>query len=152
MTPPKISIEERFWSHVNKRGPKHPELGHCWQWKLRPSSNGYGSFSVNNHPVLVHRWAYKFLVGPIPEGLTIDHLCRNRMCVRPSHLEPVTQAENNRRSIRHAIERIKCKKGHLFTQGKNQKHCRTCKAESSRQYRQTTQYRQNRQRVKIPTG
>lgn len=44
-----------------------------------------------------HRWAYEFLVGEIPEGLTLDHLCRNKACVMPDHLEPVTQAENHRR-------------------------------------------------------
>lgn len=76
-----------------------PETG-CWiwQWALHPE-NGYGIWNVRGkRGQQAHRHYYEMLVGPIPEGLTIDHLCRNRPCVNPAHLEPVTSQENRRRA------------------------------------------------------
>lgn len=64
-----------------------------------PYDWGYGRFSVNNQTYYVHRFAYELLVGPIPDGLTVDHLCRTRLCANPRHLEPVPQSENSRRGI-----------------------------------------------------
>ncbi len=87
---------ERFWGKVQKTGfttPDRPELGDCWVYtgaKVR----GYGMFSVDNKSVSAHRWAYTQLVGPIPEDMTLDHLCYTRNCVRPDHLEPVSIGEN----------------------------------------------------------
>lgn len=69
----------------------------CWIWRGTPGANGYGRLSIGNRPTYAHRAAYELHVGPIPAGLTIDHLCRVRMCVNPDHLEPVTRAENTRR-------------------------------------------------------
>ncbi len=84
--------EARFWSHVEKAET-------CWLWTSTITGNGYGHYSIKRVKVGAHRFAYELMVGPIPQGLTIDHLCRVKACVNPDHLEPVTQAENNRRGI-----------------------------------------------------
>ncbi len=95
---------ERFWGHVDRSHPSG-----CWLWLGTPNRFGYGRFSRRVAPgqeqrVLAHRMAYELTVGPIPAGLTIDHLCEQTLCVRPDHLEPVTNSENVRR--RHARRRL----------------------------------------------
>ncbi len=69
----------------------------CWIWKRAKTSTGYGHLTINNKQVLAHRFVYEKYKGTIPEGLTLDHLCRNTLCVNPDHLEPVTHAMNCRR-------------------------------------------------------
>jgi hypothetical protein len=115
-------LPERFWSRV----AAEPNSG-CWLWVGAIANTGYGTYAVSGPPpsykttVLAHRHIYLTLVGPIPDGLQLDHLCRTRCCVNPAHLEPVTQAENIRRgespSGRHARV-THCPFGHAY-EGKN---------------------------------
>ncbi len=73
-------------------------LDSCWQWPGSLISTGYAQVRVDGHLEYVHRIAYEAAVGPIPDGYEIDHLCHNRWCFNPSHLEVVTHAENMRRN------------------------------------------------------
>ena len=113
---PKRTVEERFWEKVDVGHP----LG-CWEW-CTVGRGGYGQFSVGHTKVPAHRFAYEFLVGPIPDGLEMDHLCRNRICVNPDHLEPVTRQEHASRDPaphrRGAYERAKthCSYGHEYSE------------------------------------
>ena len=77
-------------------------LTSCWLWTSPLDRDGYGHIQIGRKMCRAHRVAYEWLVGPIPEGLTIDHLCSVRNCVNPSHLEPVTAAENALRAQRGA--------------------------------------------------
>ena len=86
-------LPERFWARVYV-GPET----RCWLWKT-PGLGGYGSFMLKRVRKYAHRWSYEELVGPIPADLEIDHLCRNRACVNPAHLEPVTRKINTQRGL-----------------------------------------------------
>lgn len=113
---------ERFLSMTDQDRPDG-----CWLWTGNLQANGYSSFYVNGRTVRAHRWAYEHFVGPISEGLQIDHLCRVRRCVNPTHLEPVTARENTRRAMR-----SRCVNGHPFTDENTYMHggkryCRTCR-------------------------
>lgn len=82
------TTEERFFAKVNKTAT-------CWNWTASIARNGYGRFRVNPQVFgYAHRVAYELEVGPIPEGLHIDHICHNRACVNPAHLRPVTHKQN----------------------------------------------------------
>ena len=102
--------------------------------------NGYGQFGVDGKTVLAHRWYYESMVGPIPEGLDLDHLCRVRRCVNPAHLEPVSRRVNLLRGSR-KTNQGECKNGHpLF--GDNLKptkdgrrQCRQCQVQAQRRYK-----------------
>lgn len=90
-------------SHPPRRGVPEPERFHarvelhesgCWDWVGARMRAGYGVFSTDGTSILAHRWSYEFYVADIPDGLVLDHLCRNRRCVNPWHLEPVTDRVN----------------------------------------------------------
>ena len=91
----------------------------CWVWMRHCLPDGYGRAydGRTKRQALAHRWSYGLLVGEIPAGLTLDHLCKNTSCVNPDHLEPVTQAENNMRgngwSGRNA-RKTECPQGHPY--------------------------------------
>lgn len=85
----------------------------CWEWSGAMWGNGYGKLSVSMHGTrLAHRALYTEHRGPIPDGLDLDHLCRNRACVNPQHLEPVSRATNLERGL---AARGKCRNGHDLT-------------------------------------
>lgn len=99
---------QRFWRQIERR-----ESG-CWEWVGWRNPKGYGLFSDQSQGYPAHRWLYERIVGPVPSELVMDHLCRNPPCVNPSHLEPVTIAENFRRSPYFPGNRTHCKHGHAF--------------------------------------
>jgi hypothetical protein len=129
--PPRPGLEERFWAKVEKTGG-------CWWWRGALFPNGYGSFKEFPRPGichLPHRFAYERLVGPIPEGLDLDHLCRNRTCVNPAHLEPVTRRENllrgdtipaRKNAQTHCIHGHPFDKANTYIAPNGTRHCRTC--------------------------
>ncbi len=124
---------ERFWEKVHRTDT-------CWNWTAYKNTKGYGRFAVEaSRQVLAHRLAWEWENGPVPDGLELDHLCRNRACVNPDHLEPVTHTENVRRS---AAARTHCRNGHPFDEGntalsQGHRRCRTCRnaAERARYWR-----------------
>jgi hypothetical protein len=124
LTPlPKPSPSERFWTKVDKTAD-------CWNWTGYIDRQGYGKFRLDGKAQLAHRVSYTWLAGEIPDGLQIDHLCRNRRCVNPSHLEPVTPRVNVRRSAKADITH--CVHGHEYTpentlyQANGTRKCHTC--------------------------
>lgn len=106
----------------------------CWIWMASQNGHGYGQFRYRGMTRSAHRAAYELLVGPIPDGLDLDHICRVRNCVNPDHLEPVTHAENVRRGNSGSkwAAKTHCPHGHAYTP-ENTVHypsgsraCRTC--------------------------
>ena len=84
------SEAERFWAMVDKQ-----DGSGCWLWTGSGTMSGYGQFRVDRScKVLAHRWAYQQATGSIPEGMVVDHVCRNRACVRADHLRVITQSQN----------------------------------------------------------
>jgi len=107
--------ERRFWEKVDLRQPAG-----CWEMTGARCPLGYQYFYFNGRIGRAHRYSYRLLVGPIPEGLVLDHLCRNPPCVNPSHLEAVTTGENTRRGYlsqngQRNREKTHCKRAHPFS-------------------------------------
>src|SRR6516165_5484147 len=110
MAPPKIPLEERF----AKSTKKDCETG-CWIWLKGTDIHGYAKIKYERRTRKAASVAYEFYVGPVPKGLELDHLCHNKLCVNPEHLQAVTHSENLRR--RRPFTRYKnnkCKRGHIL--------------------------------------
>jgi hypothetical protein len=111
----------------------------CWVWVAARDNHGYGRYGIDGRAATAHRVAYQTLVGPIPDGLHLDHLCRVRACVNPEHLEPVTCRENVLRGVGpSALHSVKthCPEGHEYTEEntylyRGMRYCQTCKANHS---------------------
>lgn len=138
-----MTVDARFFSKVRMTSG-------CWVWTAAlggsghqvgvgfPENWGYGKFWDGERLVSAHRFAYEQMVGPIPEGLDIDHLCRNRRCVRPDHMEPVSRRINTLRGNTLPAEnatRTHCPEGHPYDDtntrvrvrgGRRSRECRTC--------------------------
>lgn len=128
---------DRFWEKVDKSDE-------CWIWTASLDRHGYGQFKLSGKMLRAHRVAYELMVGVIPDGLVIDHLCRNRACVRPDHLEPVAPIENVRRGERanlthcrngHPYDEVNTYVGKQYRTGTIQRDCRICRRERDRRYR-----------------
>ena len=125
-------LDERLWERVVEADDG------CWLWTGAPNTYGYGQIGEGGYhgrKLMVHRVAYTLVVGVIPAGMEIDHLCRNRMCVNPAHLEVVTGRENTLRGNGPAgrnARKTHCPRGHALT-GENVKrtgrsrYCAMCK-------------------------
>lgn len=131
-------LPQRFWAKVQ------PDLSGCWLWTASLVPAGYAQWAANGKKVHGHRAAYRALVGPVPEGLELDHLCRVRRCVNPAHLEPVTRRENLLRGQTHAARNAAkgcCPRGHVYdrviprTNGTVGRGCRECQRVQDREYR-----------------
>jgi HNH endonuclease len=111
----------------------------CWFWTGAIKSDGYGSVHLDGRTQTAHRVVYEFHRGKIPDGLTLDHLCRVRSCVNPAHLEPATMRENTMRGFSPSAvnaTRTTCLKGHPFDMVRSgQRSCRTCFREYDRNYK-----------------
>lgn len=132
------SPEERFWAKVEK-GPD------CWIWNGARSRLGYGSFNDGTRTHMAYRYSWEIVVGPIPEGLVLDHLCRNPPCVNPAHLRAVTRQENTLAEgslalAKKCTEKTHCKRGHEFTpentymEKGRKRRCRQCGRLATAQY------------------
>jgi hypothetical protein len=136
-----VPLDERFWSKVDASGD-------CWEWTAAKNPSGYGVIMIRSRrkaPYRAHRVAWELLVGEISDGLQLDHLCRNRACVNPDHLEPVTNAENGYRGSgkagRSYVRPTRCKHDHVFDEVntytyRGVRHCRQCVRDRGASYRQ----------------
>lgn len=127
----------------------------CWLWTGAKSHNGYAHVWVPDRKTSVraHRLMYELFIGPIHEGLTLDHLCGVRHCVNPAHLEPVTRAENARRAYAEYIPKVLCKRGHPRVTTKDGRRfiCPTCRRKAGQRRRQELR-RPDRPRTVFPAS
>ncbi len=129
---------ENIWKHIVV--PKDPNA--CWEWTGFRHDDGYGIMGFNNQNYMAHRFVYEYLVGEIPDGLTINHDCRNRACMNPKHLSPMTFEENislgDFSTNNHNKKKTHCPKGHnyskenLYFRPDGRRECLICKRESNR--------------------
>lgn len=111
----------------------------CWEWTGAHDPKGYGCIDIDDKKPKAHRLVYEILVGPVPEGLELDHLCRNKGCVRPKHLDPVTHAVNMERAAPYIPVKSHCPRGHPYDEantyiapGSGSRMCRTCRRDQGK--------------------
>ncbi len=158
------SIFDRFWSKVDENGPvpeSRPDLGPCWLWTgTRNGPAGYGLIHPigHNQVELSHRFSYELQGNPIPDDLELDHLCRNRICCNPKHLEAVPHQTNISRGLGGSHNRIKthCPQGHEYTPSNairryGARYCREChRIRSRKDWRKQTAAIRLSSAVQIP--
>lgn len=135
------NTEADFWRKVDKEAPNG-----CWQWLGSQGAKGYAQWHIAGKIIYVHRYAYNVLVGEIPPELIIDHLCRNRSCVNPEHIELVTQRENILRGIGLAAQgsvATHCPQGHPYDDQntyiyQGRRYCRACGRQRTSNYEKRT--------------
>lgn len=116
----------------------------CWVWQWCTDKDGYGLLWANGRRYRAHRWYWEQANGPIPDGLVIDHLCRNPSCVNPAHMEVVTHEENTRRGDNPFVQNARkthCMNGHPFDEQNTYihggtRHCKTCGVVHTRERRE----------------
>lgn len=115
----------------------------CWRWTAYKNKRGYGQISADGKKCEAYRVSFEMLVGPVPSGLDLDHLCRNRACINPAHLEPVTRRVNVLRGFNACADHARqthCIHGHEFTPGNTytaggtRRKCRICTNASVKRY------------------
>lgn len=127
----------RFWSYVDKTES-------CWLWTGALTHDGYGRFRTGHEHCMAHRWIYEQEIGPIPDGLVLDHVrargCTHRNCVRPAHLEAVTNEENLMRGetiVAENAAKTECPRGHPYDEENTirrngRRICRACESQRAR--------------------
>ncbi len=137
------STPDDFWGRVIKADG-------CWLWRGAHFRSGYARVKYRGKDTVAHRISWKLTYGDVKNGLELDHLCRNRWCVNPVHLEPVTHRENEIRGhtfIRDNFLKTHCHKGHplsgenLFVRKGGRRRCKACERNTQKDLRSTDEYR-----------